>query len=273
MKQIPISVVILTFNEEVNLRECILSVRWSDDIVVYDSISTDQTTEIASQYGARVFQRNFDNYASQRNAALKEVNYKYDWILMLDCDERITPNLRDEMNSAATLENNPVTLYRVRRKDMFMGKWIRHSSGYPTWFARLLRKGHVTVLREINEEYQTDGNQGQLQEHMLHYPFNKGMAYWFERHNRYSSMEALALSQERQVPLRCKNLFSTDPVIRRKFLKQLAYRLPGRPLLVFFYLYLVRLGFLDGIPGLNYSVMRSIYEYMIDLKIRELSRK
>jgi len=268
-----ISVLILTLNEEINLPGCLASVKWCDDIVVYDSYSTDRTIEIAKAAGARVFQRSFDNYANQRNAALTQVEYKHSWLLMLDADEQATPELVKEIHEIVNNKESSISLYHVRRKDMFFGKWLRHSSGYPTWFGRFFRVGKVRVERDINEEYHTDGKVGHLKTHYIHFPFNKGVAFWFERHNRYSSMEAAALLQDVQMTLAWRSSFSSDPVMRRKFLKQLAYRMPCRPVLVFCYLYLFKRGFLDGRSGLIYCILRSIYEYMIDIKVRELRRR
>ena len=267
-----ISVSVLTYNEELNLPACLQSVEGCDDIVIYDSHSTDGTCKIARDYGVRVFQRKFDNYAAQRNAALLEVEYKYPWLLMLDADERVTPELFSELGQRVRPESK-ASLFKVRRKDMFMGRWLKRSSGYPTWFGRVMRPGHVRVEREINEEYHASGEVRYLKEHLLHYPFNKGVSYWYERHNRYSSMEAKALIQESAGPLSPRDFFSSDPGARRKALKQLAYRLPGRPLLVFFYLYFARMGFLDGGPGMTFCTLRSFYEHMIDVKARELKRR
>ncbi len=268
-----ISVLILTLNEEINLPGCLESIKWCDDIVIFDSYSTDRTIEIARAAGARVFQRNFDNYANQRNAALTDVEYKYSWLLMLDADERATPELEREIQATIKSGNKKTALYRVRRKDMFWGKWLHRSSGYPTWFGRFFHIGKVHVEREINEEYHTDGEIGHLQEHLSHFPFNKGIAFWMERHNRYSSMESQALLQEIRKPLEFQKVFSSDPTIRRKTLKQMAYRMPCRPFFVFIYLYLIRMGILDGKPGLTYCILRSIYEYMIDVKVKELRRR
>jgi glycosyltransferase involved in cell wall biosynthesis len=268
-----VSILILTLNEEANLPACLDSVTWSDDIVVFDSFSTDRTVDIAQAAGARVVQRRFDHYAAQRNAALNEVSYRYPWLLMLDADERATPELHWEIEHTLAHASPDLTLFRIRRQDLFLGRWLRRSSGYPTWFGRLIKIGQVRVEREINEEYHTDGQIGFLQEHLLHYPFNKGVAYWIERHNRYSTLEAAALIRETQDCLPLHDLFSRDPVKRRRALKQLAYRLPGRPLLVFGYLYFLRLGLLDGGPGLTYGLLRAFYEYLIDLKASELQRR
>src|SRR4051812_46838368 len=151
-----ISVVILTLDEEVNLRACLESVRWSDDVVVLDSGSTDATVQIARELGARVEQRPFDDYARQRSHALG-LEYRNEWLLMLDADERVPAELADEMLVAVGAVPAEVTLMRMRRKDHLFGRWIRGSSGYPTWFGRLMRRGRVRVERAINEEYLTDG--------------------------------------------------------------------------------------------------------------------
>ncbi|WP_269527017.1 glycosyltransferase family 2 protein [Coraliomargarita parva] len=267
-----VSILILTYNETVNIVDCLESVAFSDDVVVLDSESSDSTAEIARDFGATVLTRAFDNYAAQRNYGLAH-NFKYEWVLMLDADERVPDDFFAELECVSELENNPVTLYRMRRKDMFMGRWLKRSSGYPTWFGRLFRKGKVRVEREINEEYYTDGEIGLLEGHLIHYPFNKGIAYWLERHNRYSSMEAVKLSDERKEPVVWTNFLSKDPMLRRKAFKAFAYRMPFRPFLTFCFLYFVKLGFLDGKAGFHFSLMRAFYEYMISLKIRELHRK
>lgn len=269
-----VSVLILTLNEELNLPGCLESVAWSDDIVVFDSYSSDRTVEIAKEFGVRVIHRKFDNYAAQRNTAINDVGYKHPWILMVDADERWPSEIYEEVK--ASIENDKkgeFAIYHFRRKDMFMGKWLKRSSGYPTWAGRLVRLGCASVEREINEEYHTNGRKGYLKSHFIHYPFSRGIHYWLERHNRYSSMEAEAFLKEVQDKLRFKNLFSSDPTIRRKFLKQLTFHLPYRPFVVFCYLYFVKLGFLDGIPGFTYCRLRAIYEYMIDIKVKELRRR
>ncbi len=267
-----ISVVILTLNEELSLPGCLESVGWSDDIVVFDSFSNDRTVEIAKAVGARVVQRKFDNYAAQRNAALSEVSYKHPWVLMVDADERWPREIYVEIKHSLSNPNG-VSLYHFRRKDMFMGRWLKRSCGYPTWAGRLVKIGAVSVERDVNEEYRTDGEKGYLKSHFVHYPFNKGVDFWIERHNRYSAMEAAALLRETKTQWDIRGLFSADPTKRRKTLKQLAYRLPFRPFLVFCYWYFFCFGFLDGVPGLTYCRLRWMYEHMIDLKVKERRRR
>lgn len=268
-----ISVLILTLNEERALPDCLASVAWADDLVVFDSFSTDRTVAIAQAAGARVVQRTFDNYANQRNASLKEIAFKHPWVLVLDADERVPQALRDELLATVASAPPEIALYRLRRHDLFFGRWLRGSSGYPTWFPRLLRPDQVWVEREINEEVHTHGGVGMLHGHLVHYPFSKGLAHWLERHNRYSSLEAAALLAETRRPMKLLGCFTRDPVVRRRWLKQLAFRLPGRPLLAFAYLYVWRAGFLDGLPGFHYCVLRMIYEHLIDLKVKEAKRQ
>lgn len=262
---LPLSVLILTYNEEANIAGCLESVSYCDDVWVLDSLSSDQTKELCTLARVEFHEREFDNYANQRNHGLS-FPFRHEWVLMLDADERLTPRLAKEIESVLASDSK-TDLFRVRRKDMFMDRWIRRSSGYPTWFGRLFRQGKVRVERAINEEYETDGEVGLLKEHLEHYPFNKGIDYWIERHNKYSTMEADRLRIERREPINWTGFLATDPALRRKSFKQLAYRLPFRPLLTFLYLYVVRGGFLDGRPGFHYSCMRATYEYMILLKM------
>ncbi len=268
-----ISALILTLNEERNLPDCLATLKWCDDIVVLDSESSDRTKEIALAAGVRYRCRRFDDYSSQRNAALTDIEYKHPWLFMIDADERCPPELATEMQHVVDEADDAVTLYRVRRKDYFMGRWLKRSSGYPTWFGRLMRIGRVEFKREVNEDTFTEGRTELLKGHLIHYPFSKGISFWFERHNRYSSMEAAALMVEARQKLALGDVFSSDPAKRRRALKQLAYRLPLRPILVFIFLYFVRLGALDGRSGLTFCQFRAIYEHMIDLKIKESKRR
>jgi glycosyltransferase involved in cell wall biosynthesis len=266
------SVLILTLNEEVNLAGCLESVRWCDDVVVLDSYSDDSTVEIAGKYGARVVRRAFDHYAGQRNYALREISYRHPWVLMLDADERVPVELQREMQAAIGATGPNVAMFRMRRKDHLFGRWIRGSSGYPTWFGRLMRIGKVRVERAINEEYHADGEVRELEAHLNHFPFNKGFAAWIEKHDRYSTLEA-GMRLAGHVPTRAGDFFSADATVRRRALKHTLYRMPGRPLLVFIALYFFRGGFIEGRAGLTFSLLRAWYEYMIDCKYFELQRR
>lgn len=271
---IPVSVIVLTFNEEANIGRCLDSVVWCDDVVVLDSHSTDATRDIAAAKGARVELRVFDNYANQRNHALKDIGYKHPWVLMLDADEVVPDDLKAELLAVLARDDADATLYRLRRKDYFMGTWLKHSTNYNSlWFGRLMRLGRVWVERTINEEYHTDGVTRDLQTALVHYPFNSGLSAWVAKHNRYSSMEAELIVSGGGRDWRWGQLFDADPVLRRKALKALVYSLPGRPLLMFFGRYVVTGGILDGRAGLMFCLLKTWYEYLIDCKVRELRRR
>jgi len=263
-----ISIVILTLDEEINIARAIQSVEWSDDIHILDSFSSDKTLEIASSFGTNIHQRKFDNYANQRNHALQNIKYKYQWVLFLDADEEVTTALKNEILKVTTSSLPDDCIYRMRRKDFYLGQWIKHSSAYPTWFGRLVRPDRVEVKRAINEEYHTTGNSHELKEHLNHYPFAKGVSEWIAKHNRYSTMEAENFSQYKS-DIKISEFLSKDPTTFRRSLKALAYNLPLRPVITFLYLYFIRGGFLDGKAGYYYAALRSSYELMIDAKRAE----
>lgn len=271
---IPVSVIVLTFNEEANIGRCLDSVAWCDDVVVLDSHSTDATREIAAAKGARVELRVFDNYANQRNHALKGIAYKHPWALMLDADEVVPDELKQELRSVLSSGDGEVTLYRLRRKDYFMGSWLKFSTNYSSlWFGRVMRLGKVWVERSINEEYHTDGVTRDLQAALVHYPFNNGLSAWVAKHNRYSTMEAELIVAGGGREWQWSELFSADPVVRRKALKALVYSMSGRPVIMFFGRYFVAGGILDGRAGLMFCLLKTFYEYLIDCKVRELRRR
>ena len=263
----PVSIAILTLNEETNLPNCLNSLKWSDDIVILDSFSADKTKIIAESYNCRFFQRKFDDYASQRNYALNEIQYKNEWVLMVDADEVVPDDLKNEIIDVVTNADTEIALIRFRRKDYFNGKWIKHSSGYPTWFGRVLKIGATQIVRPINEEYTTEGKVIHLQGHIHHYTFNKGLADWLDKHNRYSTLEAEYLSTSRTA-INFMQLFDRDPTIRRRVHKQILYKMPFRPLIIFFYLFVIKGGFLYGKEGLNFCALRMFYELMINLKAK-----
>ncbi len=269
-----VSVIILTKNEEVNLPYCLESVKWSDDIVVLDDGSTDKTVEIAHQAGARVIRHSAGGEDEQRTYSLREISFKYSWVYNPDADEITTEELKNEILGVVAETTRSEVAYRVRFKTIFMGRWIRHSSLYPTWVMRLFRPEKIKFERSINLNYVADGPIGFLHSHFLHRSFNKGFDAWFEKHNRYSHDEAReALSLVGSKSIRWRDLLVFDPVIRRQALKEFSFRLPFRPTLRFYYMYIIRRGFLDGWPGFVYCRLLSIYEYMTVLKMKEIQRR
>jgi len=274
---VSISVLILTLHEEINLPACLASVAWSDDIVVLDSYSSDRTVEIARNAGARVYKRRFDSERNQRTFSLRQIRFNHPWVYIPDADEITPPELRDELLSIVSTPERPQVAFRVRRKEFFMGRWLRYSSLYPTWFVRLVRPEAISFEREINLRIVANGPVGFLDSHIIHQSFNKGLEAWFDKHNRYTSLEALEgleILKNRRVDW--DGLLSlSDPVRRRAALKDLGFRLPLplRPSCRFVYMYIIRLGCLDGWPGYTYCRLLAACEYMIALKILEFHRR
>ena len=267
-----ISVLILTRNEENNLPACLASVQWSDDIVVLDSDSTDRTRDIAAASGARVVTRTFEGELERRTFSLRGLTFKHPWVYNPDADEQTPDDLRDEMLAVVRDPARNEVAYRVRFKNMFMGRWIKRSSLYPTWVMRLFRPDRIRLDRCVNLRYAADGPVGFLQAHFVHESFANGLDAWIAKHNDYSQQEAReARDALAEGPLEWRGLLAwRDSVRLRAALKQLSFRLPFRPTLRFLYTYFLRMGFLDGRAGLTYCRLLAWYEYMIVLKMNEL---
>jgi glycosyltransferase involved in cell wall biosynthesis len=268
--KLPISILILTLNEADNLPGCLSALSWCDDIVVLDSGSTDNTCMIAEKFGARIYSRDFDNFANQRNFGLEKTDLKHEWVLHLDADEIITEDLLHEIKSK--IHEERFDAYRIPCKMIFWGKWLRYSGMYPTFQVRLTRnRGFRFKQMGHGQKEDIDLERiGTLENPYLHYSFSKGIGEWFEKHNRYAEHEAEeTIRQIRYGNVDWKSLISRDAYKRRMALKQFSYRLPIRPFFRFAYMYFLKMGFWDGIAGFHYCCMMAIYEYMIVLKVKE----
>jgi glycosyltransferase involved in cell wall biosynthesis len=267
----PLSVVILARNEAPNIERCVRSAAWCDQVVVVDDDSTDGTAELARACGAHVVQHGFLSFAAQRNWALEHAGLRHEWVLMLDADEVLTDGLRDELMRTLPSAGSMVA-YRMCRKTIFMGRWLKYSDGFPVWIMRLVRRGKATFQDSGHGEVpvpDVEGEVGTIREPFLHYPFSKGIGDWIDRHNRYASREAKLEFADRALG-RWRDLFARDRAQRRRALRQLSRRLPGRPVLRFGYQYFAKLGCLDGRAGLVFSLLMAWYEGLIVLKRREL---
>ncbi len=268
-----ISVLILTRNEEQDLPACLASVSWCDDLHVFDSESTDRTAEIARSHGATVTVYAFRGYASQRNAAL-QLPFRHRWVLVLDADERPTPALCTEMREAVQKATPACAAFRMRRRDYLWGTWLKHAQLTP-FYVRLLRPECVRYTREINEIAEVDGEIGELKGTLEHLAFSKGIAHWVAKHNDYSTREAQLLASGdavRGASLR-QALLSRDFGQRRVAQKAIFYKLPGRPLIKWIGMVFVRRAVLDGRAGVVYATLHAFYEYLIEVKRREILRR
>jgi glycosyltransferase involved in cell wall biosynthesis len=166
-----ISVLILTKNEERDLPGCLESVAFSDDIHVFDSLSTDSTAAIAGRFGAQLHRRPFDDYATHRNAALTTLPFKHPWLFILDADERPTPQLVHEIQQIALAAPPEINGFRVRRRDFFFNTWLKHAQISP-FYIRLVRPSHARYTRAINEVLEVEGRVADLSHPLDHFPFS-----------------------------------------------------------------------------------------------------
>ena len=281
--KIPVSVLIPALNEEANLPECLESVARADEVFVVDSQSRDRSIEIAQNYGAQVVQFQFNGrWPKKKNWSLENLPFRNEWVLIVDCDERIPPELWDEIETA--IQQSECEGYYLNRKVFFLGQWIRYGGKYPDWNLRLFRHSHGryenlkteeirnTGDNEVHEHVILSGKVGYLKQDMLHIDF-KDLYHWLERHNRYSNWEAqvylnLLTGKSEQGTIGAS--FFGNAVQRKRFLKNIWVRLPLKPLLRFVLFYIVRLGFLDGKAGYIYGRLLSQYEYQIGVKLYEL---
>lgn len=279
--KIMISVLIPSKNEIANISECIQSVAFADEIIVVDSHSTDGTQDAARASGAEVVDFNWDGtFPKKKNWALNSIRWRNEWVLILDADERITPELAEEMADA--IRSKTYQGYYLNRRFMFMGGWLKHCGYYPSWNLRLFRHraGRYEKLsvgdthsgdNEVHEHLLLDGKAGYLKNDMLHYAY-PSIDVWIEKHNRYSNWEARVINEQHTF-LGAERIKATpfgNSLERKRWIKSMARYLPFRPSLRFFYHYLWKLGFMDGYRGWVFSRLLAWYEFVSIVKAKEI---
>ena len=266
------SILILTKNEEANIGACLDLVAWCDDVVVLDSLSTDRTREIAAARGARVFEREFDDFGAQRNHALDHIEFRNPWVFHLDADERFNDVLRQECEEVIAKDEH--SAYFVANRIIFLGRWIKHSSQYPYHQVRLVKRGEARFAKSGHGQREDAPRRGvgYLQTPYDHLNFSKGIADWVDRHNRYSSEEAAEASALCEGPVPLGDIVSGHALARKRALKRLHARLPARWFFKFVYLYVWKGGLLDGYPGFAYCTLNGFYDFLITVKIAEARR-
>lgn len=272
-----ISIIILTYNDEVQIINTLRSVQdLSDDIIIVDSFSTDATLDICKRQGCRIFQNPFVNQAIQFNWALDHVELKYDWILRLDSDEVVPEKLRDEILKRVGTEPG-VAAYALNRRMYWMGRWLRHGRMYPHYIVRLFLKGSARYEERTEEHLVVHGEINRMKNDFLECNKKNDLDYFTEKHLATARgeleeiMRGVDSSADKQ-SIR-PDLFG-DKFARTRWLKEKIYaRIPlfVRPFLYFFYRYFVCLGFLDGRPGLIWHVLQGFwYRFYIDSKVYEV---
>lgn len=278
--RVPLSVVILTGDEEVNIAQCLESVQWAAELFVVDSGSTDKTVEIAKALGAKVCFHAFASFAGQRNWALDNLPFSFEWVLMLDADEVIPQETATAIAKVVTNTENPYQGFYLNRRLFFWGRWLRHGGIYPSWILRLFKLGAGRFGEpRLNEHIFLLGAAGYLRN-----PFNhvdqRPLSDWISKHDRYADLEAKEYLDEKfGMGHACgisARLLGSQAERKRWIKLHIWNRLPllARPFLFFIRNYLLRGGFLDGKPGFVYHVLWSFwYPFLTSAKILEKEAK
>ncbi|MBI5305994.1 glycosyltransferase family 2 protein [Candidatus Wolfebacteria bacterium] len=276
--KLSISVIILTYNEEIHIERLIKSIAdWAGEIFIVDSFSTDKTLEIAKKYNCKIFQHKFENQAQQFNWALDNLEIKNEWILRLDADEYLTNELKDEITEKLKNISSDISGFYIKRRVYFMGRWVKHGSYYPTWILRLFRKNKArSEQREIDEHIiLLEGKSGKLKNDFID-DNKKGLMDWITKHNNYSTREASAKMNYESGMMNNEGKLSGQTARKRWLKNNFYYKMPMffRACWYFCYRYFFRLGFLDGKEGLIFHFLHAFwYRFLVDSKIYELKMK
>lgn len=240
-----IAALIITYNEEKNIRECLESINWCDEIVLVDSYSEDQTVAISREYTEKIYLRKFDDFAAQRNYALEKI--ESDWVLVIDADERVSGELRREIEEI--LNNNHVQAYQIPRKNYFLGKWIKYCGWYPDYTLRLFKNNHrLKYDGMVHEGIKIKGKINQLVNPLVHFTY-KNLANYMNKINHYTT------------------LWAED---RGKKGKKIGLMyIFFRPLFEFIKKYFLKKGVLLGRQGLILSILSSYYIFIRSAKLWE----
>jgi glycosyltransferase involved in cell wall biosynthesis len=279
---LPITVLIATKNEEKNLTECLESVFWATQVLVIDSGSTDKTQQIAEDHGAEFHVFQYDGkWPKKRNWALKAGIVTQPWVLILDADERVSDELKSEM--AKAISRRDIDGYYLKWKFIFLGRWMKHSWSHG-WMLRLFRfgKGEYENLRmtneggwdaEVHENVVVDGSCAKLAP-LLDHDSNSSLSYWIKKQNEFSTWNAQRRRRQLSQPVpSLGHLISGDPIKMRKWMKSVFIRLPGKPFLMFLWLYVIKGGFLDGRAGFYFCCLRASHELNICAKLFEMKNE
>ena len=264
-RSVPVSVLVLTLNEEPNIRRCLESLAWADQVVVIDSGSTDGTPEIARSLGAEVVEQPWLGFGAQREHSLRLPLLRHDWAYFVDGDEWVSPQLAAEV--AQGLADPQCAAFEQRFRLVFLGRWIRHCGWYQgSWNVRVVDRRHSKYDGNlVGERLIVDGPVRRLANDIVD-ENRKGLAAWLHKHIRYAELEAERRSVQPPLRRRIRAIWYREdsrPRIRA-VVKHLIYPyVPAKPAALFFYMYVVKLGFLDGMAGLRFCLYHAWYEVVV----------
>lgn len=270
-------VIIVTFNEEVNLPHTLKSIQWARRIFVVDAMSTDKTCELAREFGAEVIRHPWEGYARQKNWALDTLGLESPWTLILDADEAVPQDLAAEIVDLCRKEPSDVAVsgFYLNRALVFMDKRIRYCGYNPSWNLRLFKRGLARYEdRPVHEHMILRGPAGYLKG-LLHHEDRRGLEYYIAKHNHYSTLEAQTRFQgEAPGGQGVQAAALGNAIERRRWFRTHIYpRLPARWLGRFLWMYVLRLGFLDGLNGLHFCLLIASHELFATLKYQELRQR
>ncbi len=279
-----LSVIVLTYNEERNLPDCLKSVKgWTKEIFVVDSGSDDRTLEIAKKFGAAVFRHRFETHAKQWDWALASLPISTQWILAIDADQLVSPQLASEIKNLLVCASQLQQVHGafIRRRQVFRNRWIRHGGYYPKYLLKLFRRDKVRIDYNdlVDHHFYVDGPLVKLKHDLIESNRKEDdISFWVEKHNRYAALfaqEEYDWRNHSNFGLLKHRLFG-NPDERTLWLKSVWYRLPlyVRPALYFFYRYFLRLGFLDGKQGFIFHFLHSFwFRLLVDINLDELRKQ
>ncbi|MFI4917802.1 MAG: glycosyltransferase family 2 protein [Phycisphaerales bacterium JB060] len=285
---VPVCALVPVKNEETNIVECLRRLQWCAQVTVIDSQSTDDTIALSQAMGAEVYQFHYDRstgWPKKKNWALAHVPWQHEWVLIVDADEHITPELAQEIGAVVTKVSTPDRPgcgdgYWINRRFMFLGRWLRYGGWYPSWNLRLFKHTLARYERigdlgdtgsgdnEVHEHpVLLTGEAGYLKHDMEHYAY-PDLSVWIEKHNRYTTWEAHARKAKDKGGIKPR-LFG-GAIERRRWLKKHGRSLPFRAGIRFVFDYFARRGILDGYPGFVMAVNMAWYEFMSNAKLKEM---
>lgn len=269
-----VSVIILTFNEEKNLPDCLASLKGLNaEIFVVDSGSNDSTIEFAKKENCIIVNHAFENYSAQRNWSFDNLSIRTPWTLCLDADERLTPELVDEINEIVNNKMNNFDGFLLCKRTIFMGRWIKYGGQYPSYHLRLFKTGKGRCeQREYDQHFVLDGKLGRLKHDFIDV-IGSDLTTWTLRHVRWSEGELKELLGKKNSTGQVKPKIFGNPIERKRFLRANFYqRAPQllRAFMFWFYVYFVRMGFMDGKQGLIFHTLRCFwFRFLVDAKLYE----
>jgi len=276
-----ISVIILTFNEEKHIARCIKSLStFTDKVFIVDSGSTDKTVEIAKGLGAKVIVNQWVNYATQFNFGIENNPFKTKWLMRMDSDEYVLPELSDEINQKLAFTPEEISGMYIKRRVIFFEKWIKHGAFYPMWLMRIWRNGHGICEESWMDEHIKlfQGNVIHLEKDLVDHNLNN-ITWWTQKHNLYTIREVIDILN---IKYNFRDFVAVEPKLfgtqeeRKRYLKVKYASVPlfTRPIFYFIYRYFLRLGFIDGKQGLMWHFLQGFwYRFLIDVKIYEIYQR